>query len=80
MKGDRYALVAVRQRGTSVYYDRPASVFRDEGGPTHSVTCAAGRHEDQHGWRHGTTHINRAQVEAAPAASGTRNVGRLDTM
>ena len=42
MRGDRCALVRVRQRGTSVD-DRPASVFRDEGGPTQSVRCAAGK-------------------------------------
>ena len=42
MSGDRCALVAVRQRETSVY-DRPASVFRDEGGPTMALSRAAER-------------------------------------
>jgi len=42
MSGDRCALVAVRQRETSVY-DRPASVFRDEGGPTTRLSRAAER-------------------------------------
>ena len=42
MSGDRCALVRVRQRGTSVY-DRPASVFRDEGGPTPRLSRAAER-------------------------------------
>ena len=39
MSGDRCALVAVRQRGTSVC-DHPASVFRAEGGPTKSRRTA----------------------------------------
>ena len=47
MKGDRYALVAVRHEGTSVC-DRPASVFRGEGGPTIRVRCAAGGHGDRY--------------------------------
>ena len=42
MSGDRCALVRVRQRGTSVC-DRPASVFRDEGGPTPRLSRAAER-------------------------------------
>ena len=42
MRGDRGALVAVRQRGTSVC-DRPASVFRDEGGPTPRLSRDAER-------------------------------------
>ena len=42
MRGDRCALVAVRQRETSVD-DRPASVFRDEGGPTPRLSRAAER-------------------------------------
>ena len=69
MKGDRYALVAVRQRTTSVY-DRPASVFRDEGGPTPAFSGAAGKCVNRHGWRHGTTDKNRAQPRGR--ASGVR--------
>ena len=71
MSGDRCALVRVRQRGTSVY-DRPASVFRDEGGPTIRVRCAAGRHGDRHGGRHGTHLRDRHDSRAAPAASPAR--------
>ena len=48
MRGDRYAMVAVRQKGTSVY-DRPASACRVVGGPTIRVRCAAGGYEDRHG-------------------------------
>ena len=60
MSGDRCALVRVRQRGTSVY-DRLASVFQDEGGPTPAFSGAAGRRVNRHGHRHATTHKNRAQ-------------------
>ena len=77
MKGDRCALVAVRQRTTSVY-DRPASVFRDEGGPTPAFSGAAGRRVNWHGWRHGTRHKNRAQPRGR--TSGVRckaMLGRL---
>ena len=75
MKGDRYALVAVRQRTTSVY-DRPASVFRDEGGPTCASPAPLAASLD------GTTrmardvHEKRPGFEAAPAASGAGRVGR----
>ena len=74
MSGDRYALVAVRQRGTSVC-DRPASVFRAEGGPTMALTCAAGGFNR---WHHATAqnaHEKRPGFEAAPAASGAGRVG-----
>ena len=69
MSGDRCALVAVRQRETSVD-DRPASVFRDEGGPTPAFSGAAGRRVNRHGHRHATTHKNRAQPRGR--ASGVR--------
>ena len=48
MSGDRYAMVAVRQKGRSVY-NRPASVFRDEGGPTLGLKRAAGNFLERHG-------------------------------
>jgi len=76
MSGDRCALVRVRQRGTSVY-DRPASVFRAEGGPTLGLTCAAGGRVKRHGWWHETNNIKRHGFGAAPAASGAGHVGPL---
>ena len=75
MSGDRGALVRVRQRGTSVY-DRPASVFRDEGGPTLGFTCAAGSFDRWHRVLARHAHVKRTGCLDAPAASGASHVGR----